>query len=73
MMHSTDAPAGCLKERHDNALSRRGKAAERFLGNDEPDLEDLITDDVMGRVMARDGVQPDQVRALLNFMRNRVR
>jgi hypothetical protein len=35
-----------------------------FLGNDEPALEELLTDEVLMRLMARDGVDADQLRDL---------
>lgn len=44
-----------------------------FEGNDEPSLDELMDDDVIRRVMARDGVQPDQVWSLVDAMRNRLR
>lgn len=47
----------------------RERKSSSFLGNDEPSLDELLGDEVMRRVMARDGVQPDHVRALAGFVR----
>lgn len=44
-----------------------------FEGNDEPSLDELLNDEVIRRVMARDGVQPDHVWSLVDVMRNRLR
>ena len=32
---------------------------------DEPDIEDLLAEPIVRRLMARDGVNPDDVRALM--------
>lgn len=48
---------------------RRHRQASHYLGNDEPSLDELLDDDVLRRVMARDGVQPDHVRALAGYIR----
>lgn len=57
------------------AFVLKGGAPKPFYldGNVEPTIDELMDDDVMRRVMARDGVQPDQLRSLLDCMRNRLR
>lgn len=50
-------------------LGMRSRNSRHFLGNDEPSLEDLLADDVLRRVMARDGVEPENLRALAEHVR----
>lgn len=78
MMHSACTPAATPREARGSAQSvfvanARAAKVMTFEGNDEPSLDELMGDDVMRRVMARDGVQPDQVWSLLDVMRNRLR
>lgn len=51
----------------------RGGAHQRrpssFLGNDEPSLEDMLSDEVVVRLMDRDGVVADQLRSMLDRVR----
>jgi hypothetical protein len=51
------------------SVKMRNREASHYLGNDEPSLDELLGDDVLRRVMARDGVQPDHVRALAGYVR----
>lgn len=78
MMHSACTPAATPRETRGSAQPAfvsavRANATVDFEGNDEPSLMELMDDDVMRRVMARDGVQPDQVWSLVDVMRNRLR
>jgi hypothetical protein len=78
MMHSACTPAAISRETRGCSPSAfsvpvRADRAADFEGNDEPSLDELMGDDVMRRVMARDGVLPDQVWSLMDVMRNRVR
>lgn len=78
MMHSACTPAATPREARGSAQpvfvsAVRSAKAMNFEGNDEPSLTELMDDDVMRRVMARDGVQPDQVWSLMDVMRNRLR
>jgi len=51
-------------------MATKARRAPQYLGNDEPRLEDLLSDDVLIRLMARDGVAADQLRALVGFIPN---
>lgn len=55
------------------AIGLRAGSGRDFEGNSEPSLDELMGDEVMRRVMARDGVQPDHVWSLRDVMRNRLR
>ncbi|MBF0325364.1 MAG: hypothetical protein HQL42_09845 [Alphaproteobacteria bacterium] len=46
--------------------SRRCHSA--YLGNAEPDLHELLGDEVLRRMMTRDGVEPEMVLALVAHM-----
>ncbi|MCR6629623.1 MAG: hypothetical protein NVV74_05950 [Magnetospirillum sp.] len=76
-MHSACTPAALTRDTRGCAqpsfTSARPSRAVNFEGNDEPSLHELMDDDVVRRVMARDGVQPDQVWSLMDSMRNRLR
>lgn len=78
MMHGACTPATTPRDSRGSAQSAfvatvRTAKAVCFEGNDEPSLDELLGDEVMRRVMARDGVQPDQVWSLVDVMRNRLR
>lgn len=78
MMHSACSPAATPLDTWGSAqptfaLSVRATKAEEFEGNGEPSLDELMDDDVIRRVMARDGVLPDQVWSLIDAMRTRLR
>lgn len=81
MMHSTCSPTATPRETRGSVQSAYGRTtfatcapkAVDFEGNDEPSLDELMDDDVVRRVMARDGVQPDQVWSLMDALRNRLR
>lgn len=47
---------------------RIGHAAN-FLGNGEPSLDEVMADEAVMRLMARDGVKPEQLRAMLERVR----
>lgn len=40
-----------------------------FLGNDEPSLDEMLSDEVVVRLMDRDGVAADQLRSMLDRVR----
>ena len=48
------------------------RSAVAFLGNGEPPLAEVMDDEVVRRMMARDGVQPDQLLSLIDAVRNRL-
>lgn len=88
MMHSTCSPAAAPRDCRagvqstlgpstvgQNVLAARAVKMRKadFLGNDEPSLDELMDDDLVRRVMARDGLQPHQVWSLLDDMRLRLR
>jgi hypothetical protein len=83
MMHSTCSPTtpprdirvGIQTIHGQNGYTpgKRVWRAKDFEGNAEPSLDELMDDDVIRRVMARDGVHPDHVRSLMNRMRDRLR
>lgn len=78
MIHSACTPAATPRDARGSAQpvfvsAGRSTRVVSFEGNDEPSLDELMDDDVMRRVMARDGVQPDQVWSLMDVMRNRLR
>jgi hypothetical protein len=54
------------------ALGVRSRTQWDYEGNGEPSLDELMGDEVIRRVMARDGVQPDQLMSLLDHMRDRL-
>jgi hypothetical protein len=51
-----------------SGCSRLGAGMSHF-GNDEPSLDDLIDDPIAQLVMARDGLTPEIVRALMHNAR----
>lgn len=65
----TAAPLELRGTTHTFSVAARNRKASHYLGNDEPSLDELLGDEVIRRVMARDGVQPDHVRALASFIR----
>lgn len=83
MMHSACSPAATPCDTRVSAqpnfaqksfgLKGRADRAQDFEGNDEPSLDELMDDDVVRRVMARDGVEAHQVWTLIDTMRNRLR
>lgn len=78
MLHSACTPATAPRETRGNAQPGYSvkvglNRAMDFEGNDEPSLDELLDDEIVRRVMARDGVQPDQVWSLMDMMRNRLR
>lgn len=78
MTHSACTPAAAPLEARGSARTAlsvgvRGSSAFSFEGNGEPSLDEMMGDEVIRRVMARDGVQPDQLRSLMDHMRNRLR
>lgn len=78
MMYNTCSPAAAPSDKRgmaQTAFSLRGTGRKPlyFEGNAEPSIDELMDDDVIRRVMARDGVQPEQLRSLLDCMRNRLR
>jgi|AGTN01.2.fsa_nt_gi hypothetical protein len=78
MMYNTCSPAAAPHDKRGMvqpalALRGSGRKPHYFEGNVEPSIDELMDDDVMRRVMARDGVQPEQLRSLLDCMRTRLR
>jgi hypothetical protein len=55
------------------AVGLRARAQWDYEGHGEPSLDEMMDDEVIRRVMARDGVQPDQLMSLMDHMRNRLR
>jgi len=55
------------------AVGIRARAQWDYEGNGEPSLDEIMGDEVIRRVMARDGVKPDQLMSLMDHMRNRLR
>lgn len=51
-------------------MPRKNHRAAQYMGNTEPCLEELLSDDVLIRLMARDGVGADQLRKLAGFVPN---
>lgn len=51
-------------------LGGKARRAPQYLGNDEPSLDDLLGDEVLKRLMARDGVAAEQVRQLAGHIPN---
>lgn len=49
-------------------IGAKAPRGRQYLGNSEPALEDLLRDDVLVRLMARDGVLADQVRQLASHI-----
>lgn len=54
------------------AVGMRAFRSAEFMGNAEPSLDELLSDEVVRRVMARDGVGQDQLLTLLEDVRNRL-
>ncbi|MBC7950432.1 MAG: hypothetical protein H7Z12_01255 [Rhodospirillaceae bacterium] len=78
MMYSACTPAAAPLEVRGAAqpafaVGLRARSGRDFEGNGEPSLDELMGDEVIRRVMARDGVQADQLRSLMDHMRNRLR
>ena len=83
MMHNTCSPAATPRECRagvqstlaQKAFSARTMSPRKmdFIGNDEPSLDELMDDDLVRRVMDRDGLQPHQVWSFLDDMRSRLR
>lgn len=55
------------------AMGMRAFQSADFMGNAEPSLDEMLSDEVMRRVMARDGVAADQLLTLLDDVRSRLR
>ncbi len=70
----TATPRGGLSQTTTSfaAMGKRVRAPSLFIGNQEPSLDELIGDELVGRVMARDGLHPDQVRVMMEDMRARL-
>ncbi len=51
---------------------RQPRSGALFLGNAEPGIEEMMADDVIRRVMDRDGVGVDQLRSLMDEVRTRL-
>lgn len=44
----------------------------RYLGNVEPSIDDLVDDEVVRRLMARDGIRREELVSFLDEMRGRL-
>jgi len=53
-------------------VSRPGRGAEAYAGTVEPDLDEMIADPIVRRLMARDGVSPDGLGRLIDRVRARL-
>jgi hypothetical protein len=51
---------------------RSARAGTRFLGIGEPPLAELMADEVVRRLMARDGVGAEQLLSLIDEVRSRL-
>lgn len=54
---------------HSGRVMPRRQSAPNFLSNDEPLLDDMMADEVVLRMMNRDGVAADQLLSLLDRVR----
>lgn len=54
------------------ASMRSPRAESRFTANVEPSLEEIFEDEVMHRLMARDGVRRDELMSLVDQVRQRL-
>jgi hypothetical protein len=52
---------------------RISRTSSAFMGNNEPDLNEIFDDPVILRLMARDGVEVASLRSMLADMRDRLR
>ncbi|HSV28915.1 MAG TPA: hypothetical protein VLL76_05135 [Candidatus Omnitrophota bacterium] len=52
------------------AMGLRMNRSADFLGNAEPGLDEMMADEVIRRVMARDGVAADQLLSMLDRVRH---
>lgn len=52
--------------------SRAARSGSAFLGIGEPPLAELMADEAVRRLMARDGVLADQLLSLIDEVRNRL-
>lgn len=50
-------------------MTMRTNRTSSFLGNSEPPLSEMMSDDVIRRMMARDGVAVDQLMSLIDRVR----
>ncbi|MCA1906984.1 MAG: hypothetical protein LDL39_01350 [Magnetospirillum sp.] len=67
----TDLPNDCrAKSVTRFPLGAKVRRAPQYLGNDEPSLDDLLGDEVLKRLMDRDGVAAEQVRQLAGHIPN---
>ncbi|HLO78811.1 MAG TPA: hypothetical protein VK196_20325 [Magnetospirillum sp.] len=83
MLHGTCSPAATTRDsrvgtqpayaRTTFGTSVRTARTYDFEGNGEPSLDEIMDDEVIRRLMARDGVQPDQVWSLMDALRDRLR
>ena len=65
--HSSEGRTGATAR---FVVGGKPRRAAQYLGNAEPLLEDLLCDDVLMRLMARDGVGAEQVRQLAGHIPN---
>lgn len=73
MLHSVCSPAAVTRDLRSGAqpafaMAPKGNAA-KFDGTGEPSLDEMMGDDVVRRVMARDGVHPDHIWSLIHSLR----
>ncbi|MGE4279098.1 MAG: hypothetical protein AB7G62_05885 [Magnetospirillum sp.] len=52
------------------SLGAKASRMPQYLGNHEPSLDELLSDEVLKRLMARDGVAAEQVRQLAGYIPN---
>ncbi len=79
MISSVCKPATVTREGHSDKSGRavsfvgktRGGAA-RYAGGEEPRLTDLMEDPVLRRLMASDGVHPEQLMAVIAEARTKL-
>lgn len=82
MLHSTSSPAttprdsrGAVQSPYAQAAlaGKRSSRTALFEGNCEPSLDELLDDEIVRRLMVRDGVRPEQVWSLMDRLRDRIR
>lgn len=69
MIQARRSPATLGSESSSFAAVTRKAARVQYLGNYEPSLDDLLSDDVLARLMTRDGVMAQTLRDLATFIR----
>lgn len=76
MTPGTCKPASIVLERSAKVMTSierpRRSRADRFSGHCEPSLHELMTDPILSRLLASDGVAKEDLEALIRTVRNRL-